>query len=141
MKKKTSDRLTPAEALIYAMVTTSAVDRVISTEEIGRIGALVHELPSLRSYDDDWLSGAAQDCGRLLARPNGIGDVLALIEASLPASLRETAYVLCAEVAATDLSVNPEEERFLAMLAAALGLDALVCAALARAAHARQQKA
>jgi len=121
------------------MVTTSAVDREMSAEEIARIGSIVRELPAFLKYDGDWLAGAAQECGKLLSKPHGVERVLELVKASLPGQLYETAYVLAAEVAASDLEHHAEEERFLVMLAAALGLDKLTCAALERAAKARHQ--
>src|SRR5512134_2087113 len=119
-------QLAPPEALIYAMVTTSAVDRRISDDELSRIGSIIKELPPFHDFDRDWLVGEAQDCGKILARPE---------------RLYETAYVLAAEVAATDLRVRVEEVRFLELLAMRLKLDKLVCAALERAARARHQKA
>jgi tellurite resistance protein len=136
-----SARLSPPEALIYAMITTAAVDRTVTDEELKRIGSIVRELPPFRDYDQDWLVNAAQDCGKVLRKPDGLNKVLALIKSSLPERLHETAYVLAAEVAATDLTVEPEEIRLLEMLAEKLGLDRLVCAALERAARARHQKA
>jgi tellurite resistance protein len=135
-----SGRITPQEALIYAMVTVSAADRTITTEEIARMGSIVLELPPFHTYTDNWLADAAQECGKLLRKPNGIENVLALIRASLSPRLYETAYVLAAEVAASDLSVHTDEERFLVMLANALGLDSETCAALERAARARHQR-
>ncbi|MEQ1710479.1 MAG: tellurite resistance TerB family protein [Hyphomicrobium sp.] len=133
-------RIAPEEALIYAMVTASAVDRTISTDELQRIGSIVKELPPFARYDDDWLVNEAQDCGKLLARPDGLRTVLDLIRQSLPPHLYETAYVLVAEVIATDLRVVSEEIRFLDMLGGKLEIDKLVCAALERAARARHQK-
>jgi tellurite resistance protein len=121
------------------MVTTSAVDREMSAEEIARISSIVRELPVFLKYDGDWLAGAAQECGKLLSKPHGVERVLELVKASLPGQLYETAYVLAAEVAASDLEHHAEEERFLVMLAGALGLDKLTCAALERAAKARHQ--
>lgn len=134
-----SRRLAPEEALIYAMVTTAAVDRAIADSELSRIGSIVKELPPFTTYDRDWLVEEAQACGRILAGPGGLDKVLELIRETLPTHLRETAYVLAAEVAATDMKVKTEESRFLELLADALGLDALVCAALERAARARHQ--
>ena len=64
--------LTPPEALIYAMVTTSAVDRRITDDELSRIGSIVKELPPFYDFDRDWLIGEAQDCGKVLARPDGL---------------------------------------------------------------------
>lgn len=136
-----SSFLTPQAALIYAMITTSAVDRTISDEELQRMGVIVRQLPVFTSYDHDWLVREAQDCGKILAKSGGLDRVLALIDASLPEHLRETAYVLCAEVAAADLEIKAEERRFLDLLAAELEIDQLTCAAFDRAARARHQRA
>ena len=132
--------ISPQEALIYAMVTVSAADRTITTEELARIGSIVRELPPFETYTDDWLADAAQDCGKILRRSDGIKEVLALIKSSLNPRLYETAYVLCAEVAASDLSIHTDEMNFLGLLATALGLDRETCAALERGARARHQR-
>jgi tellurite resistance protein len=136
-----SQRLSAPEALIYAMITVSAVDRKISDDELARIGSIVRELPPFHKYNEEELVGAAQACGKLLGKQNGLEKVLDLIKDGLSEPLFETAYVLAAEVAASDLKVGTEEIRFLEMLAAKLGLDKLTCAALERAARARHQKA
>jgi len=133
--------LKPEQALIYAMITVSAVDRSISDEELKKIGSIVKELPAFENYDEDWLLNESQECGRLLAKDGGMRRVLDLMTASLPERLRETAYVLAAEVAASDRHIAAEEIRFLDLLAEALSLDKLTCAALERAATARHQKA
>jgi uncharacterized tellurite resistance protein B-like protein len=135
-----SSLLTPQAALIYAMITTSAVDRTISDDELQRMGSIIKQLPVFSSYEHDWLVREAQDCGAVLRKTGGLDRVLALIDASLPEHLRETAYVLCAEVAAVDLTIRPEEARFLELLAAELEIDKLTCAALERAALARHQR-
>jgi len=135
-----TSRISPQEALIYAMVTVSAADRTITTDELSRIGSIVRELPPFHDYTDNWLADAAQDCGKLLRRPDGIADVLALIKSSLNPRLYETAYVLSAEVAASDLSIHSDELNFLGLLATALGLDRETCAALERGARARHQR-
>jgi uncharacterized membrane protein YebE (DUF533 family) len=132
-------QLTPQEALIYAMVTTAAVDRYITEDELARISSIVRELPVFRDFNGDWLVQEAQDCGRILAKPEGVARVLDLVQAALPTHLRETAFALAAEVAASDLSIKAEETVFLSMLAEALELDALVTAALARGARARHR--
>jgi uncharacterized membrane protein YebE (DUF533 family) len=136
-----SDRISPPEALIYAMVTVSAADRTITTEELSRIGSIVRELPPFHSYTDDWLADTAQQCGKILKKPGGIAEVLTLIKTSLAPRLYETAYVLCAEVAASDLSVHASETHFLELLAEALKLDRETCVALERGARARHQRA
>jgi tellurite resistance protein len=125
-----------------AMVTVASADRQISEEEISRINMIVRELPAFHALDDDnWLGREAQNCGKILARPEGVQRVLDLIDEALPSHLRETAYALAAEVAASDLSIDDDEKRFLAMLADKLKLDQLVCAALERGARARHRSA
>jgi tellurite resistance protein len=141
MSKAPPDRISPPEALIYAMVTVSAADRTITTEELSRIGSIVRELPPFHSFTDDWLADTAQACGKILKKPHGVDLVLALVKESLPPRLYETAYVLCAEVAASDLSVHASELQFMALLAEALKLDRETCAALERGARARHQRA
>lgn len=133
-------RLSPQEALVYAMITASAVDRVMTDDELSRIGSIVQQLPPFQGYGQDWLVRKAEECGAALAKPNGLDNVLDMIAEALPQRLRETAYVLAAEVAASDLKVKLEEVRFLEMLAEKLSLDALICAALERAAKARHQR-
>ena len=135
-----SARLTPQEALIYAMVTVSAVDRDMTDDELSRIGSIVQQLPPFQGFGRDWLVKKAEECGAALAGPDGLDSVLDMIAEVLPPRLRETAYVLAAEVAASDLKVKLEEARFLELLAEKLALDPLICAALERAAKARHQQ-
>ncbi len=132
-------QLTPQEALIYVMVTVAAADRQITQVELQRIGSMVNDLPVFRDTDGDWLMREAQDCGKVLAKPDGVRRVLALVGEGLPGHLRETAYALAAEVAASDLAVKDEEMDFLEMLADELGLDDLICMALERGARARHR--
>ena len=132
--------LKPQQALIYAMITVSAVDRAMADAEYMRIGAIVRELPVFRDYDDLWLLDESRECAALLSKDGGMRRVLDLVTASLPEHLRETAYMLSAEVAVSDRQIVSEELRFLDLLAEALSLDKLTCAALERAATARQRK-
>ncbi|WP_295558374.1 tellurite resistance TerB family protein [uncultured Hyphomicrobium sp.] len=135
-----SERISAPEALIFAMITVSAADRTITTEELDRIGSIVRELPPFHAFTRDWLAETAQQCGSILRKPNGIASVLAVIKESLPPRLSETAYVLCAEVAASDLSVHADETHFMRLLADALGIDRDACIALERGARARNQR-
>jgi uncharacterized membrane protein YebE (DUF533 family) len=132
--------LTPPEALIYAMMTVAAADRKIAETELDRIGSMIRDLPVFADTGGDWLMREAQDCGRMLAKPDGVNRVLMLIREGLPTHLFETAYALAAEVAASDLVVKDEEVSFLEMLADALDLDELVYAALERGARARHRQ-
>jgi tellurite resistance protein len=133
-------KLTPQEALIFAMITIAAADRAIADEELARIGSIVSELPPFEDYNRDWLVTEAQACGQVLSKVDGLKKVMAMIRDALQPNLYETAYVLAAEVAASDLAVRPEEVRCLELLAEALDLDKLTCAALERAARARHQR-
>jgi tellurite resistance protein len=125
------------DALIYTMVTISAVDRAMNDAEFARIGEIVSNLPVFATYDADKLVDASQACGEILGRDSGLQQVLQLIRSTLPKALRETAYAVALEVAAADLEVRPEETRFLELLADALDLDKLTTAAIERGIRAR----
>lgn len=125
------------DALIYAMVTTSAVDRTMTDAELGRIGEIVSQLPVFADYDSSKLVDASQSCGEVLGQDDGLQTVLRMIRSAVPAKLRETAYALALEVAAADLSVGAEETRFLELLRDALELDNLTTAAIERGIRAR----
>lgn len=129
------------QALIYTMVTMSGVEGRINRTELAEIGQLVKHLPAFRHFDETRLTTVAQEAGEMLQDPEGLQTVLSLIRDALSPKLRETAYALAVEVAASDLAVGKEELRFLAMLRDTLGLDKLVTAAIERSAIARYQKA
>lgn len=134
-------RLTPQEALVYAMVTVAAADRNITEHELSRINSMVRELPAFRGIGDSWLGHEAQNCGRVLAKPDGVKTVVGMIVDGVPQGLRETAYALAAEVAASDLTIRDDERNFLTLLAEGLNIDPLVRAALERSAYARHMPA
>jgi len=125
------------EALIYTMVTMSAVDRTMTDAELARIGEIVSNLPIFAEYDGDRLVQTSETCGEILGQANGLQQVLQLIRSALPKKLRETAYAVALEVAAADLNVRPEETRFLEMLGDSLELDKLTTAAIERGIRAR----
>jgi tellurite resistance protein len=135
-----SKPLTAAQALIYAMFTTSAADNSMNDAELRRIGSIVRNLPAFRHYDENELVDDAKRWGQIASGPEGLATVLEKIGEALPTNLRETGYILAAEVAASDLSSRPEERRFLQLLSQRLQLDRLTVAALERAALARHQQ-
>jgi len=126
-------------ALIYVMVTMSAVDRDITDTELSRIGDLVSRLPVFKDFNNDDLIKTAQQCGEVMSKPDGLEAVLQQIAASVPTRLHETAYALAVEIAAVDLDVKQEELRFLQLLRDHLELDKLAVAAIERGARARHQ--
>ena len=50
-------------ALVYVMVTVSAVDRAMTDDELHRIGEIVSNLPVFSDYDDNDLVKTAEACG------------------------------------------------------------------------------
>jgi tellurite resistance protein len=124
-------------ALIYVMVTISAVDRTMSDDELARIGEIVSNLPVFADYDPNALVKAAESCGEILSADGGLEQVLRLVHGALPAKLRETAYAVALEVAAADREIKPEETRFLEMLGDRLELDRLTTVAIERGIRAR----
>ena len=116
-------------ALIYVMVTMSAVDRTMTDAELARIGQIVSNCRSSPISTESNLVKTAEGCGEILSADGGLDHVLVLIRSNLPTKLRETAYAVALEVAAADLDVKPEETRFLEMLRDALDLDKLTTAA------------
>lgn len=143
MSQETSvrDHLSREQALIYAMIVMAASDRTMSDVELRRIGQMVRELPPFGDFDEGRLVREAQECGKIMSAPGGLNRVLDAIAAALPGHLRETAYVLCCEVAVADRQMRPEEERFLELLASRLQIDPMIAMALERGARARHQRA
>ena len=124
-------------ALIYVMVTMSAVDRTMTDAELARIGEIVLHLPIFRDFDQENLVKTAEGCGEILSADGGLDHILLLIRSNLPEKLRETAYAVALEIAAADLDVKDEETRLLEMLRDALDLDKLTTAAIERGIRAR----
>ena len=124
-------------ALVYVMVTMSAVDRTMTDDELARIGEIVSNLPVFADFDAERLVKTAEDCGEILSADGGLEQVLRLVHGAVPPKLRETAYAVALEVAAADGLVKPEEIRFLEMLGDALELDTLTKAAIERGIRAR----
>ncbi|MCX5478419.1 tellurite resistance TerB family protein [Kaistia geumhonensis] len=133
----TKSAVSPQEALIYVMVTLSAVDREMTDREMRKIGDIVNTLPIFGGFDTDRLVQVAEDCAAITREADGLHEVLAVIATALPKKLHETAYALAVEVAAADLHVEQEELRFLELLRDVLDVDTLTAAAIERGARAR----
>ena len=130
---------TVQEALIYVMVTMSAVDRIVSDAELSKIGNIVSQLPVFADFDLDRLVKTAEACGEILSEDDGLDRILDVIAEALPKKLHETAYALAVEIAAVGRDVRMEEIRFLELLQDKLHLDKLIIAAIERGARARHQ--
>jgi len=127
------------EALIFAMVTMSAVDRTMTDSELKKIGDVVQSMPVFEDFDEQRLITVAETCGEILQADDGLATILEMIRTCIPKKLHETAYAFSVEVAAADLHVEPEEVRFLQMLRDKLGIDKLTTAAIERGARARHR--
>lgn len=141
MTKPRQKKITAPEAMIYAMLTASAVDRVIKDSELAIIGSVVEHLPVFAGYDIDRIGTTTAACAEILRGPNGFKTVLDLIERHVPKYLIETTFALAVEVAAADDVVHLEEVRFLDLLAEKFDLDELFVAAIKRSAEARYRLA
>ncbi|WP_343316020.1 tellurite resistance TerB family protein [Brucella sp. BE17] len=133
-------KISPQDALVYIMVTTSAADTTMTDAELDSIGNVVRRLPVFRGFDIKRLPKLANDCYRLLADEEGLEKILDLAHQVLPEKLYDTAYALAVEVAAADLHVEQEELAFLQMLRDRWALDELTVAAIERSARVRFRK-
>jgi len=129
--------IAPETALIYVMVTMSAVDSAMSDKELRTIGDIVQHLPVFRKFDPARLIPVAKECAAILHEDGGLDAVFGLVKDALPVHLRETAYAVAVEVASADLTVAQEELRLLQLLRDALGIEKLIAAAIERGARAR----
>ncbi|MGB6085052.1 tellurite resistance TerB family protein [Parvibaculum sp.] len=129
--------ISPENALIYIMMTMSAVDRAMSDNELRDIGNIVRTLPAFRNFNEERLIPVARECAAILQEEGGLDAVFGLVKDALPYHLRETGYALAVEIAAADLSVGAEEMRLLQLLRETLDIDKLTAAAIERGARAR----
>lgn len=129
--------ISPEHALIYVMVTMSAVDSAMSDNELRTIGEIVQHLPVFGNFDPDRLIPVAKECASILQEDGGLDAVFGLVSDALPSHLRETGYAVAVEIASVDLPVRQEEVRLLQLLRDALGIDKLIAAAIERGARAR----
>ncbi|MBF0324234.1 tellurite resistance TerB family protein [Magnetospirillum moscoviense] len=123
--------------LVYVMVMVSACDGDMTDAELETIGEIVRFLPIFREYDPALLIKTTAACAELLDSEAGMAGALDVIKASLPAWLRETAYALACDVAASDGEAHPEVMRLLELIRHKLEVDRLVAAAIERGARAR----
>jgi tellurite resistance protein len=136
-RQSTKQGISHHAALIYTMVLVSAADQRMPDSEMRKIGEIIGGLPVFEGYNRDLLPQTAAACADLLDDEEGLDKAIDLIEAALPAKLRETAYALACDVAAADQEVPEEEARMLEMLRHRLKIDRLIAAGIERGARAR----
>lgn len=133
-------KISPQDALVYIMVTTSAADTAMTDAELESISNVVSRLPVFQGFDAARLPKLASDCFGLLAFDDGLERILDLAHDALPEKLYDTAYALAVEIAAADLHVEQEELEFLQMLRDRWTLYELTVAAIERSARVRFRK-
>ena len=124
-------------ALIYTMVIVSAAESDMPEAELRIIGDIVGDLPVFQDFDQSELPSVLNDCTELISRENGLEETLKVIKAALPAKLRETAYAIACDLAASDGAAGQEELSVLELLRHRLNLEPLIAAAIERGARAR----
>jgi tellurite resistance protein len=128
------------DALLKLMMVMSAADGRQRDRELSIIADTVRNLPVFASVTADDLVEALRKADSLLDQADGIADIIEEACAVLPERLRETAYALAVEVAASDLLASEEELRLLEMLRDTMELDPLVTAAIERSARVRYRR-
>ncbi|MDQ0325089.1 hypothetical protein J2R99_000938 [Rhodopseudomonas julia] len=128
------------DALVYAMVTVSAVDGHMADPELMTIGNLTRSLPVFSGFDSDRLPDVSRTAAEILAGSDGLENMLSLLEDAVPEKLYDTLYAMVVEVAVADLDLPQEELRFLSLLRDRLAIDKLTAAALERSATARYRR-
>jgi hypothetical protein len=121
------------------MVATSAADREMNDVELAHIGDSVRTWPIFIDFEPDDLLAAARDCQRLLQEEGGLDRIFALVLASVPLRLHDTAYAAAVEVAVVDREMRLEERRVLERLRSWLAIDAETARAIEVSAKARHR--
>tara|TARA_B100000676_G_C17995145_1_gene797316 strand:- start:874 stop:1299 length:426 start_codon:yes stop_codon:yes gene_type:complete len=129
--------LSPQDALVALMITTSAADERLSALEMLSILRIVDSLPAFDGYDESRVRATSEMVFEILDEEDGLDAIVGLAKEALPEGLNETAYALACDVAAADQDVHIHELRWLEMLRAELGVGRLAAAAIERAARAR----
>ena len=129
------------EALIQAMVITSAADGTMSDVELERIGRIIRYAPAFEGFDLDDLTNITDACVAALSQDDGLDLILASVVSKLDSRLAETAYAFSLDIAAADGSVEEEEMSILELLRHGLNIDRLIAAGIERGARARFHRA
>ena len=132
--------LSAHDALVAVMITTSAADEQLRTEELLSITRLLEQMPAFDNYDPANVKNVSAVVFDMLEVEDGLNAIVGLVKEALPSGLNETAYALACDVAAADNAVKMHELRWLEILRNDLEVDALAAAAIERAAKARHRR-
>lgn len=128
------------DCLVAVMVAVSASDQQMPTSELMTIGSIVSHLPVFAGYDSDRIHFVSQIVLDLFEEEDGLDAFFGLIRKYLPERLRETAYALACDVAATDGTARQTELRLLQEMREELEIDRLHAAAIEWGARARHRR-
>lgn len=129
--------LTPAEAVIYLMVMTSASDGRFSETEMRTIGRVVRSFGMFTEEDEQSLVQTAEDAGALMSSDGGLHKVLEAAAQALPPHLNETAYAAVVDVVTADENLDMTEIRVMELIRNSLKVGDDGAAAIEHAARAR----
>ena len=135
----TPPSLSPQDALIAAMIATSASDEQVRTAELVAIQRTVNHMPIFASYDPDRIRVIAQTVFELFEEEDGLDGLFGLLRDALPEGLNETAYALACDVAAADGRLRTAEMRMLEEIRDELNVDRLHAAAIEWSARVRHR--
>lgn len=132
-----SPTLSPQDALVAVMITTSAADERMSTLELLSINRIIEGLPVFDGYDPERIRQVSGIVFDILDAEDGLDVIIGLAKETLPEGFNETAYALACDVVAADRQVRFPELRWLEILRRDLSVGRLAAAAIERAARAR----
>ncbi|MEO0762892.1 MAG: tellurite resistance TerB family protein, partial [Pseudomonadota bacterium] len=106
----------PQDALVAVMIAVAAADESIADSELAWISQTVSQLPVFEDYDPARIRATSGLVADYLEREDGLDELIDQVEQTLPDHLRETAYALACDVAASDGTVAMSELKLLEML-------------------------
>ncbi|MBV0891641.1 tellurite resistance TerB family protein [Paracoccus sp. Z118] len=120
----------PCDALVAAMVATSASDAKMRTSELVAIERMVDHTPVFADYDASRIRAVAQTVFSLFEEEDGLDALFGLIREAVPERLYDTAYALACDVAAADGRLGEGEWQMLSEMRLQLEIDRLHAAAI-----------
>lgn len=127
----------PQDALVATMILTAAADEAMNDREETAVVAIIGLMPVFAGFDRPRFGQISAIVVEMLREEDGIDQILTLVDEALPERLKETAYALACDVAASDGALAQEELRLLEMIRHRLRVGRLPAAAIERGARAR----
>jgi tellurite resistance protein len=118
----TSESLNAAEAFASIALAAVASDGYLSEEEAQSIPFILSRMKLYENYSDDMMRRLFDKLLGTLQR-DGVGALFAAANETLPSELRETAFVVAADLVLADGVVTDEEQAFLDQLFKALKIS------------------